>query len=320
MKVAHYIPNQWHTLFCTHLPDVKFIENQCTDDCDFIYCASASRLPDAFQAKLKYRKRLICWVWDLPNNWREWGGSLYKGIDLKENRDGYVNQIVSLLKLCDSVFCGSLYTLNTLASYHIDARRMDWYINTPKLDKYMKKHLRDDVSERGRLIQVGRFVPHKRFEIGIEATRKFYDIDCVGFTSSTNSHYYDTIFKAYSSQNNVQFYPDATDSEKVYRLINSDIFVSASVFEGYGISPMEALYCGIPVIVTDMPVFRDFYGDAVVYFEKDNIQDLHKKIESILEPVGPSYISESIVERGRERIKYCTPEAFSKRWRDAIEI
>jgi len=41
-------------------------------------------------------------------------------------------------------------------------------------------------------------------------------------------------------------------------------FVYLSLYEGFGLPPLEALACGTPVIVSDIPVFREVAGDAAI--------------------------------------------------------
>jgi glycosyltransferase involved in cell wall biosynthesis len=42
-------------------------------------------------------------------------------------------------------------------------------------------------------------------------------------------------------------------------------FVFLSEYEGFGLTPVEALGAGVPIVVLDTPVAREIYADAAVY-------------------------------------------------------
>jgi glycosyltransferase involved in cell wall biosynthesis len=43
------------------------------------------------------------------------------------------------------------------------------------------------------------------------------------------------------------------------------VFVFLSEYEGFGLTPLEALSAGVPIVVLDTPVAREVYGDAALY-------------------------------------------------------
>jgi glycosyltransferase-like protein len=45
----------------------------------------------------------------------------------------------------------------------------------------------------------------------------------------------------------------------------AEVFAFPSVTEGFGLAPMEALAAGVPLVVSDLPVFREVFGDAASY-------------------------------------------------------
>ena len=64
------------------------------------------------------------------------------------------------------------------------------------------------------------------------------------------------------------------DNSMLYNLLaNAKLFVLPSVYEGFGLPPLEALYFGCPVLLSDIPVFREIYEDLPVFFFKVNDSD-----------------------------------------------
>lgn len=50
---------------------------------------------------------------------------------------------------------------------------------------------------------------------------------------------------------------------------NAALFLCPSIFEGFGIPVLEALNAGIPVLCSDLPVFREIAGEAACYVNPD---------------------------------------------------
>jgi glycosyltransferase involved in cell wall biosynthesis len=63
----------------------------------------------------------------------------------------------------------------------------------------------------------------------------------------------------------VEFLTDvpATRLRSLYQ--DCSAFVYPSVMEGFGLPPLEAMSCGRPVIVSDIPLFRELYGGAPIF-------------------------------------------------------
>src|SRR5690606_8410612 len=52
----------------------------------------------------------------------------------------------------------------------------------------------------------------------------------------------------------------------VPHLARSELFIMPSLFEGFGISLIEAMAAGLPCIVSDIPPFREIGDDSLIYF------------------------------------------------------
>lgn len=69
------------------------------------------------------------------------------------------------------------------------------------------------------------------------------------------------------------------DDDELARLYGvASVFGFLSEYEGFGITPLEALAAGVPSVVLDTPVAREIYGDAAVYVPSD---DQHATAEAI---------------------------------------
>jgi len=59
-------------------------------------------------------------------------------------------------------------------------------------------------------------------------------------------------------------------------------FVFPSRREGFGIPVIQALACGLPAAVSDIPVLQEVAGEAAIYFDKDDKEDMAEKLRIIL--------------------------------------
>lgn len=74
-----------------------------------------------------------------------------------------------------------------------------------------------------------------------------------------------------------------TELEKERLLEEADIYVNPSAAEGFGITNLEAQRAGLPVLCSDIPVFREVLGDSAVYFRWNDYQSFERALRRVVE-------------------------------------
>jgi glycosyltransferase involved in cell wall biosynthesis len=75
-------------------------------------------------------------------------------------------------------------------------------------------------------------------------------------------------------------YVDETSLLYLYR--HASVFVYPSLYEGFGLPPLEAMACGIPVLISDIPSLREVTGDAALTFNPKDHEELAHLLDRVL--------------------------------------
>ncbi len=78
--------------------------------------------------------------------------------------------------------------------------------------------------------------------------------------------------------------------------VQCDIFVFPSLYEGFGLPPLEAMACGKPVIAANSTAIYEVCGSAALYFDPLDVGDMAEKM---LRMVGDSDLRRKLVEQGQ---------------------
>ena len=64
---------------------------------------------------------------------------------------------------------------------------------------------------------------------------------------------------------------------------SSSVLLALSLAEGFGLPLVEASYFGLPLIVRDIPVFREICGNRATYFDGETSDDLYILLNNWIE-------------------------------------
>jgi len=98
--------------------------------------------------------------------------------------------------------------------------------------------------------------------------------------------------------------------EVVSVMLRADMFAFPSLYESFGIPPMEAQRQGVPALVSNTTCFPEIYGDSVMYCDPYNVRSIADAMQTLL--MNPHLRSE-LVRRGSS-----SHHRFS--WRRTAEI
>lgn len=140
--------------------------------------------------------------------------------------------------------------------------------------------LKDLGLERGKyILYVGNFNPHKNVAVLVKAFRIIRDeIKDIKLVLAGGGGKAEQKFDLPDGCIVIRS-PDDRTLGILYR--NALLFVFPSFSEGLGIPPLEACYFGIPVLVSDIDVFREIVGDCAIFFDPKSHRDLADKMHLI---------------------------------------
>lgn len=96
------------------------------------------------------------------------------------------------------------------------------------------------------------------------------------------------------------FVPDE-DLFLLYR--HATLYVFPSLYEGFGLPPLEAMACDCPVLSSRSTCLPEVLGEAAIYFNPEKAIDLSQKIKQALANQG---LRQDLIIKGRNQIKlYC---------------
>ncbi|ROS30143.1 glycosyltransferase involved in cell wall biosynthesis [Rathayibacter sp. PhB127] len=164
-----------------------------------------------------------------------------------------------------------------------------------------------DRSDARSLVYMGSFMPYKNVESLARAMRLLPDYE-LHLMSRASDETVETL-RSLAPTAKLVFHQGADDASYREALARATALVTASRDEGFGIPLVEAMALGTPVVVSDIPIFREIGGDAAVYVDPSSAKGIAEGVRSLEDPA-----------RWRELSAKARKRAAAYSWRDSATV
>ena len=134
---------------------------------------------------------------------------------------------------------------------------------------------------RKKLVYMGSFMEYKNVECLVAAMRFLPDYELILLSKITKKQLAKLQNLASDWSQRVVFKNGVSDLEYAQELSNAFAFVSASKDEGFGIPLVEAMRHGCPLVVSDIPIFREVAAEAAGFFDPEKPETLAQRINEL---------------------------------------
>jgi len=259
--------------------------------------------------------RLVVYLWDLPPVgtgrgrpdpvwWiggtflrlpRPWGG--YR------RRRGYYSRLRYIAARADAVWVPSTLTRETVAErFAVRAERVPYCYDSNRFVP-RPSAVRSGASEPPTLLTVSRLRPHKNQAAVLEAAALLgrpLQVRLIGRGPEQRS--LEALAARLRVPCTVETEADDVTVTRAYH--EAAVAVCPSRFEGFGLTPLEAVASAVPVVASDIPPHREFVGAAARLVPADDVPALASAIGAALAspPADPSLVAALTIPAAAARL------------------
>lgn len=199
----------------------------------------------------------------------------------------------------DKIFSVSNFTKSQIETY-LKYKKDDIVVTYNGVDDSWFQVPKSNDKEKPYLLYVGNVKPHKNLKTLIKAfgllqEKVSHDLIIVGKKAGflTGDNEITQIAEKYKER--IHFTGFVEDKHLKSLVANADVFVFPSLYEGFGLPPLEAMACETPVAVSNIPPLKEVCGDAAVYFDPNDEMDM---ANSILNLINNSDLKNKLAAKG----------------------
>lgn len=247
----------------------------------------------AFEYARRHHARVMVYLWDLPP-WRFAGGKpdfvfelggrvrrLPRTFNRYPGRPGYYSRLRYVARRSREVWCPCHETVAEVAArFGVEPLRVPFCYDS---DLYVPgESPAPGNGTRLDLLSISRLVPYKNHAIILRAAARLNPIPGVRIIGRGPEA---PELRRLAADLGVPLdlidtWVSEGDMVSAYR--SARLVICPSTFEGFGLTPMEAIGVGKPVIASDIPPHREFLRHQVRFFKPDDVRGLAESMEAVL--------------------------------------
>ncbi len=171
--------------------------------------------------------------------------------------------------------------------------------------KSQKSKVKSEI-RKAYFLYVGNAYPHKNLEALLRAFKDLRDdhLDAQLVLVGKSDYFYDRL-RAEADRlgllagNDAIFYGYADDAELETLYRNARAYVFPSLFEGFGLPPLEAMLRGTPVVSSNATCLPEILGDAAAYFDPKDRNDMRRAMKAVFQDEA---LRERLIASGTARV------------------
>lgn len=146
------------------------------------------------------------------------------------------------------------------------------------------------------LLYVGSLYPHKNVSLLLEALLSRPTLKLIIVTSRDvfTQQFWSQVTQKHLT-NRVELKQSITDAELIELYQTTSALVQPSFSEGFGLTGVEAMACQTQLLASDIPIFREIYGEQAFYFDPNKVASFLKAFDRSQR--SPKYDQKQLVSR-----------------------
>lgn len=174
----------------------------------------------------------------------------------------------------------------------------------------------------GYMAAVGTVEPRKNLALLVrtmQILKRTGRLDCplliAGASGWKNSPLYQEVQESGLTQDEVRFLGYVPDDDLPFFYAGAKVFLFPSLYEGFGLPPLEAMACGTPVIASNAPPMPETLGDAAILEPPSSAE---RFVEAISKMLKDDELSETMRCKGMLRAQNFRRDTSARALLDAL--